>query len=114
MGRRQLAVERDELDSDLQLSAIELIRSTMSSADYARVDNALGGNSRHIELSKLSGVSKRHIQKSLAGSGMSFEVACRIADAAGVSLDQLRLYIYHQVHGHAVTGTTTPLLTIAV
>lgn len=112
MGRRQLAVERDELDSDLQLSAIELIRSTMSSADYARVDNALGGNSRHIELSKLSGVSKRHIQKSLAGSGMSFEVACRIADAAKVSLDELRLYVHYHSQERSA-GTTTPALIIA-
>lgn len=69
--------------------------ANIASSDWARIDNALSGNARHIEIASLAQVTRRHVQKVLAGAGMSFDVACRIADAAGVSLDELRLYIQY-------------------
>lgn len=96
MGRR--ATRRNHIDTpsirDRATVRLSAIQSSMSSADCARVDNALSGNARHIELASSAGVTRRHVQNALSGSGMSFDVACRIADAAGVSLDELRSYIH--------------------
>jgi transcriptional regulator with XRE-family HTH domain len=52
------------------------------------------GKGNWLRLSQKTGLSRKHVSYVLQGkSPFSFEIAQRIADAAGIGLDELREYI---------------------